>query len=720
MKKTIFTLAFAAFASLGMLHAQTELTVNHPQQWWFWNEPSSIEEALIRVTPHGIYTEVGLFLTFDSPDFIPEGDSFEIVLKFSLPQGALVVDSWLWVGEDVVRASITDRWTASAIYEGIVDRRQDPSILTKMDDGRYLLKIYPLVADENRKVKITYLVPAQWSAEEVITTLPLHILDASELPVQQVKLRVQTDPALWGQPRLKGISGQQPAWTELAEDIWETTLPSGNSNIKLAVDAPLHEGVFVSTLPAEGPDYYQMVVIPEVMFNLEASAGQKKLIAIEFVNGNSGQLTKAAMLSEVKAQMLSTFSPNDYFNIVVTDHLATGQFTPYFFRDHWVSAHPDSIEAAFAAISGFSSTSNLPGMLSEGISFIQNNGGQGELLLFANSSQIGHFSTANPLIEAIQALMDDQVIPIHVLDFQLNSFTGYWLGNNYFRGNQYFYSNLTRVCGGSYFSQMLQCCAPFQNFVQQMVELETPSQGIIDIHTSLENGFSFQRFDFGITSGTADFNKPILQVGRLQGTGAFQIEANMEQNGVFQSNEMLFTEDLLIQADTMLREMWAGNQLAVLDYQANSNANVLAAVEFSIAERVLGKYTAFLCLEPSLGGEICDACDDDEEVVPVEPEPTLAEGPVWTAFPNPFSDQVRVDITLSEGLQPKDCSLSLFDATGRKIRQFQTTDLSGAGQDWQLIWDARDESGVSVPPGVYFLVLSTPNGQYHLKLVCVR
>ncbi|MFM9950716.1 MAG: VIT domain-containing protein [Saprospiraceae bacterium] len=717
MKKTIFTLAFAVLASLSLLRAQTELFALNPQQQW-WHYDCSIEKATIRVSPHGLYSEVGIYLTFESPDVIPLGDSFEIVMNFSLPEGAFMVDSWLWIGENIVRAEILDRWTASAIYEDIVQRQQDPSILTKTEYGRYELRIYPVLANENRKVKITYLVPAQWSAEEVVTTLPLHILEGSYAPVQNVKLQVKAD-VIWGQPHLRSLSGQQPTWTEPISGLLETTLPNGNTTIKLAMDAPLNEGVFVSTLPVEGPDYYQMAILPEAVFDFEPIEGRKLLVAIEYVNFNSPFLSKAAMLNEIKSQMLASLYPEDHFNLLVTDFLPGGQFSPHFYRPHWVQAHPDSIEAAFLALSGFSSTSNLPGMLSDGINFIQNNGNEGEFLLFANSGLVGNPNTANPYIEAIQELMGDQLIPINICDFQTYNFNYHWLGNNYYRGNEYLYTNLARISGGSYFNQ-IYCCQTFQSNVQQMFELQSSLPGIVEIYTDLENGFSFQRYDLSVSSGMTDLKKPILQVGRIQGNGAFRIDANMEHNGVFQSREILLTEDLSVHSDTMIQEMWAGNHLDVLEAQATTNNAIHTALQFSIAERVLGNYTAFLCLEPTLGGEICFTCEDEGGVVPTEPSPTLVETVAWTAYPNPFSDYVRVDLTLPEGLDPDDCTLVLFDATGRKIRQFQAPDLNGSGQDWQLTWDARDESGTQVPSGVYYLVLSTPNGKYQMKLVCVR
>mgnify|MGYP001426978458 CR=1 FL=1 len=719
MKKLTFTLLAAVLAAMGLLRAQTEMYINHPQQWWFWHEPCSIEEALVTVSPHGLYMEVGLFLTFESPGFIPQGDSLEIEMKFDLPEGALLVDSWLWVEDEIIRAAILDRWTATTIYEGIVQRRQDPSLLYRLEDGRYRLQIYPLLAGQSRKVKITYLVPAQWSASEVSAALPMNILAASATPVQHPGLRVKAN-SIWGEPRLKGLTGATPNWMQPEDGIWETILPANNPNLKLAVDAPLTEGIFVSTIPVDGPDVYQMAIVPEALFELDETGGRKLLVAMEYQTGNSPLLSKSALLNEIKQRLLETLTPDDYFNLLVTDYWAGGQFSPRFFRPHWVAAHPDSIVAAIAAMSGFSSNSNLPGMLSEGISFIQNNGNDGQLLLFANSDQLSDFATANPLIEALQNLMNGHLIPINICDFQSAGFDNQWIENTLFRGNEYLYTNLARISGGNFFNQ-LGCCQTFYDNAQQIFELQDGLPGIVDIYTGLESGFSFQRYNLGISSGQTDLRKPILQLGRLQGNGAFRIEANMERNGVFQSRQILLTEDLSVHSDSMIREMWAGNHLALLDAQANSNASVQAAIQFSMAERVLGKYTAFLCLEPSQGGEPCPTCTDEDDVILVDTE-TVSPKPKleWSAFPNPFSQQVRVDLSLPENLNPDDCTLVLFDATGRTIRRFNTTDLSGSQSDWQLIWDTLDENGAPVPSGMYFLILSTPQGKYHLKLICTR
>ncbi len=306
--------------------------------------------------------------------------------------------------------------------------------------------------------------------------------------------------------------------------------------------------------------------------------------------------------------------------------------------------------------------------------------------------------------------MGDAVIPIHVLDFNNNS---------------YFYNKLSLLTGGN-FVQYYQGISNQQN-VDRVFNLRSIAiPGRADIHTELENGLISLPYTRSNSTDLIDLEKPILQVGRIHGSGAFRINAQIEQNGVLESQEILLTEDLSIHSDSMVREMWAGNHLAFLEAEASDyiaplhNASIWEAIAFSIAERVLGDYTAFVCLEPGLGGEICETCVDETDPTTDTDDPERLAGLSWNAFPNPFTDQLTVKLTLPENTAIEDCSMTLFDATGRVVRQFGRQDMSGAGRDWQLVWDGRSENGMAVPSGLYVLVLSTPQGKYHLKVMCVR
>ena len=63
-------------------------------------------------------------------------------------------------------------------------------------------------------------------------------------------------------------------------------------------------------------------------------------------------------------------------------------------------------------------------------------------------------------------------------------------------------------------------------------------------------------------------------------------------------------------------------------------------------------------------------------------------------------------------------SVSLFDASGRMIRQLLSGDLP-AGY-YAPIWDGRDDSGRDLPSGVYLVRIATPAGEESERIVLAR
>jgi hypothetical protein len=157
-----------------------------------------------------LYAECGLYLTFSERTLSNSftDDSLEIVLNFQLPEAAIVHDSWLWIDDEIAVARIMDRWTAGQIYEEIVGRRSDPSILFKNGPTQYSLRIYPLKKGQTRRVKITYLMPMSWNHRNAILELPTAILGTSRFNVSELKIVVWSGEQ-WEDPTLAGISGYE-------------------------------------------------------------------------------------------------------------------------------------------------------------------------------------------------------------------------------------------------------------------------------------------------------------------------------------------------------------------------------------------------------------------------------------------------------------------------------------------------------------------------------
>src|SRR5690606_25412351 len=104
---------------------------------------------------------------------------------------------------------------------------------------------------------------------------------------------------------------------------------------------------------------------------------------------------------------------------------------------------------------------------------------------------------------------------------------------------------------------------------------------------------------------------------------------------------------------------------------------------------------------------------DVEDEVPQPDETTLE------AYPNPFSTQVTVAVTLAEGAEASDLKVQIYNAMGQLVR---TLRLSQAGfvQAFEIVWDGTNDAGQQVANGTYFLVVQTPTGQHTIALTLIR
>ena len=77
---------------------------------------------------------------------------------FSLPDGALIQDYYLYVGAEKVKGELAEKKTATWIYEQIRNNsRRDPGLLSYMDAKSLSLRVYPFQAKEVRKTGFTII-----------------------------------------------------------------------------------------------------------------------------------------------------------------------------------------------------------------------------------------------------------------------------------------------------------------------------------------------------------------------------------------------------------------------------------------------------------------------------------------------------------------------------------------------------------------------------------
>ena len=710
-KISLLIVLFILFVS-NFAYAYNYLQVRDPRGWH--SAQGTIEEAVISVKPKGIYMEIGLYLTFSAKGwYYSKNDTLEVEFYFDLPENSIVHDSWLWIGEDIIRGKIMDKWTAAAIYEDIVKRRRDPSILYKRGKNNYELRIFPMLASETRKVKLTYLVPTQWNSNNILASLPTGLLQTSRYPVSTFYLLTWLDDE-WKNPKILEFPDIQ--FQSLSDstfgDYLRADIPSEavQSSINISFNSPLKQGVYLNSIQIGNEGIYQLAFLPSQALSL--STNSKVAILFDYDASNCNISTNE-VLNNVKSYLHSSFAEKDSFNLIFS------QLNIMRASENWLPADSATIEQTFSSLgeNPISSYSNLPSLLANGIEFVKENGNNGSIALISSSDQVGDYKVANQLIDDLLAIMDPE-IPIHIADFQDRNYKYYHIGGRYYIGNEYFYINISRLTSANFFS--VRSGYSFPELIATTLSSISGFISSFDLHTRLETGYCYSRYDLNGQKQSIYLDRPILQIGKYQGSLPFIIEASGVYESEVFSQQFVIDEQNINQADSLSEEVWVGNYINYLESQQQTNDVVNEIIYHSINERVLSIYSAFLCLEPARGGEICYDCLDESELVGLEELYNTAKNDtLFKAYPNPFNNQVKIIISLPEAATLGNVSFKIYNILGQVVRNFKTNE-NLEGNTYQFTWNGKNDSGFDVSSGTYFFVVNTGEKRYSLKLLFMK
>ena len=694
------------------------LYVQDPQNPWRGGY-GTIEEAAIEVNPCGIYMEYTLSLTFSAKNlYFYHYDTLEVQLDFDLPENSIVHDSWLLIGDKWVRALMLDRWTASNFYEETVNRRRDPSILYKNQNGDYQLRVYPMAGDGIRKVKISYLVPADWNSTTVTAPLPSSLIGLSYNTPSAIKLIVRPNEK-FGNPGIAELPDTHFAskTDSMSVPYLEADLPGSSvtGTLNITFDTPLKNGIFVSRYSTAEDGYYQMAFLPSEALDIKAS---KKVAVLIDYDASRSSYSKNDLLSSLKSALISGLNKDDSINLIFSNLNITR------ISGNWLPADSGTIENIFNNLDSDlpSDYSNMPPLIADGIDFIRNHGNDGSILLISNSDQVGDYKSANRLINDLLALMEPK-LPINVVNYQNKNISYNVFGGRTYLGNEYFYLNITRLTSANYFTINTQG-ASLEGIISSAVESLNGFIKSFDLHTKLANGFCYARYNLSDNFSSVYLNQPILQVGKYQGEFPFIIEAS----GVYQSSAFSKTFSLddstFILTDSLNRNTWAGNYINYLEEQYPNNDIINEILARSIEERILTVYTAFLCPEPGQEVEICYDClynnDQGGPVTGVKKDSVQKNDSLsLAAYPNPFNNSTKIIVSLPDKLSGKNITTKIYNILGQEIRSFDASQFGNGGRI-SLFWDGKNNYGSSVSSGTYLFVLNTGNKVYSTKLLLLK
>ncbi|NOX18969.1 MAG: T9SS type A sorting domain-containing protein [Chlorobi bacterium] len=301
------------------LNATNELAVLTDS--WGSSKPGYMDKVLLVIEPHGGYFEQSLYIEYSDHNVFHGSSNVEIVHRFELPEGSVINDMWLWIGDSVMQAIIMDTWTATSIYDSIVVNKRDPALLKKKGN-QYELHVYPLKSGSFRKVKINIITPVKWVGENALAELPFRMLNSNNNSRKPLDVFFRRKNDSWGEPKitefpendfsyLTDTLGYRYSFTHL-NDI------SGANSLKLSFSPSFDDGKFITGYVNKfRASFFQLGILPGEFFDLQTDLSPKKNLYAIDLSGNKNNDVNV-LLPRVSDIMNAGMKEGDLFSVFVS------------------------------------------------------------------------------------------------------------------------------------------------------------------------------------------------------------------------------------------------------------------------------------------------------------------------------------------------------------------------------------------------------------------
>ena len=699
----------------------------------------------------------------------------EGIYEFTLPEGAIITDLVLWIGDKRIQGEVLEKEEARRTYDDIVGRRIDPALIEQVTPNQFRLSIFPFPAQGSRRVEFEYMQLLESRSGRLDYSFPLAPETDQPLQMELFVLRAQVrsqhafEVTASGLPRLTEID--QPEDQRAAHIFFgdEQIRPREDFTLTIRQTDDRPKPSVLSFAPRANDDlgYYALWLPPLP----ELTQGDPLPRSLTFVIdiSSSMQQGKLQAVKGALAAAIDALDAADLFNIVVFTHRADS------FAAAPVPADPANKRAATAFINqqdalgvsnfeaglGRAMQQAFPAnrvnhviFLTDGLPTL------GEIELEPLSEMIGQWSAGQARLFTIGVGQDvDQ-----------GFLTG--LAEEH-RGEAYFLSDEGDI------EAALQ--ELFESFTFPILLLDELSFDQVEIHDIHPRGLE-----------TLAAGRELFQVGRYRGGGTFTLSliGHVGEENVSVDFPLEFTQTDV--SGSLIPRLWAYQKIQALEEQIARFGEQQELLDDILA---LGLEYRLVTRRTSLF-----APDDGVEVNP-EPRDELAFGDlfgttdindarptthwlgrdfvlqdeVWIDMayqpgmpkelyegrtyqpaelanfarlgqamlvvveeqayeiranahgsrpvllqnaPNPFNASTVISFLIPFRLANEATRLSIYNLTGQLVRVLQS-DAQQAGEH-TLSWDGRDDYGREVASGVYIYRLNVGEWAVHRRMLLLR
>lgn len=263
-----------------------------------------------------------------------ENRQVEALYTFPVPREASVSNFSMWIGGTEMIGEVVEKERARQIYESYKRQRRDPGLLEQVDFKQFEMRIFPIPAGAEQRVRIeyyqelnvdhdwaTYVYPLATDASgravdsRVQGRFSMMVDVKSEVPIQE--LRSESHPEEFV------VVGHQPHYAQAAMELTEGDL---SQDIVMAVHTQRpRTGLDVITSHPRGEDgYFLMTLTPGE--DLSSTMEPMDYVFLLDISGSMARDQKLAISRQSVAAFIETLGPEDRFDCLAFNIAPTPLF----------------------------------------------------------------------------------------------------------------------------------------------------------------------------------------------------------------------------------------------------------------------------------------------------------------------------------------------------------------------------------------------------------
>jgi Ca-activated chloride channel family protein len=275
------------------------------------------------------------------------GRDIEGTYIFPVPEGASVSEFAMYVGNERVQGEILDSREARRIYEDIVRRMRDPGLLEYMGRNLFRARVFPIPANGEKRVQISYTEVLKSDGGLVKYLYPLNTERFSRDPLDDVSISVRVESQVpivnvYSPSHKVSVSKNGPGRALVGYED-RRVRPDKDFLVYYSLS---NDDIGLSFMNWEGPDggYFMLLASPRF-----AAAGERVVNkSIVLVLDSSGSMSgaKIRQAKEAARFILNHLGPRDEFSLIDFDDGVTA------FSEALVPATAENIGRALKFIDG--------------------------------------------------------------------------------------------------------------------------------------------------------------------------------------------------------------------------------------------------------------------------------------------------------------------------------------------------------------------------------